>query len=333
MLELRSIVIAGYGVKVCARNNLIVITKGSEKRVLAPSDIDQLILATSGISISTKALRLLMRFGVDVIVLDSRGYPVARLYQSHITRTVDSRRAQYEVYVSELATMYAKSFAESKIMNQGLYIKYLGRVLDLQDLVDTGTKILELVNDLARISGPINEARHEIMGIEARAARMYWGSIASIIPSDIGFDGRDQDSSDQLNTSLNYLYGVLYSEVFKALCLAGLDPYAGYLHTDRSGKPVLTFDFIEMFRVSAVDSLLVKLFREGFRVRIINGVLDPKSRSELISRYLEWVSRTVKPIDGRASDLRSMIRSFARRFAKCLRTRSRFRGFVERWWC
>jgi len=47
-----------------------------------------------------------------------------------------------------------------------------------------------------------------------------------------------------------------------ALSVAGLEPYAGFLHTDRSGRPSLVFDLIEEFRQPVVDRLVVRLFQQ-----------------------------------------------------------------------
>jgi len=331
--RLRVIVVSSYGVKINCRNGMLIITRGNNKKVISPADIEQIILTTSGISISTKALRTIMRYGIDLVILDSKGLPSARLYLPYITRTTDSRRLQYVAYTKgNVATKYAKSFAESKILNQALYIKYLGKLHGLNDLISESNEILSLLNKLSKVSGDISSTRKVIMNIEAKAARRYWGSLAILLPKDIKFDGRDPDASDEFNKCLNYLYGVLYSDIFKALCLAGLDPYAGFLHVDRSGKPVLTFDFIEMFRVSAVDSLLIDVFRSGFRAKIVNGVLDPHSRGELISRYSNWMRRVVRVVNGRSNELRNHIRSYAYRLASSLRNRKVFKGFVERWW-
>ncbi|MEM1983571.1 MAG: CRISPR-associated endonuclease Cas1, partial [Sulfolobales archaeon] len=128
----------------------------------------------------------------------------------------------------------------------------------------------------------LQELRKEVMEIEAHGARLYWSSIAYILPKEVGFSGREQDAHDQVNIALNYGYGILYTECWKALTLAGLDPYAGFLHTERSGKPVLVFDLVEMFRATAVDSVIISKFREGWGVEVTNNLISPKSRSEII---------------------------------------------------
>lgn len=51
------------------------------------------------------------------------------------------------------------------------------------------------------------------------------------------FPGREnRGAADPVNSLLNYGYGMLYQQVETALILAGLDPFGGFLHVDRSGR-------------------------------------------------------------------------------------------------
>ncbi|MDE0502645.1 MAG: CRISPR-associated endonuclease Cas1, partial [Candidatus Poribacteria bacterium] len=65
---------------------------------------------------------------------------------------------------------------------------------------------------------------------------------------------------------LNYGYGMLYSQVWSALALAGLEPFAGFLHVDRPGKPSLVLDFIEEFRQPIVDRVVFAMINKKFKV-------------------------------------------------------------------
>ena len=58
------------------------------------------------------------------------------------------------------------------------------------------------------------------------------------------------------NALLNYLYGVLASEVTIALHTFGLDPSLGILHTDKDNRSSLTYDLMEPLRAICVDRWL-----------------------------------------------------------------------------
>ena len=93
---------------------------------------------------------------------------------------------------------------------------------------------------------PIDRIRARLLNVEGRAAQVYWAGVRHILPADFAWPGREtRGARDPFNMALNYGYGVLYGQVERALVLAGLDAYAGFVHTDRPGKPSLTLDMIE----------------------------------------------------------------------------------------
>jgi CRISPR-associated protein Cas1 len=305
---MRSLVIQGYGVKLGVKGNMFVIISKEKKEKVSPSDVDQIVLATSGINISSKALRLALQYGIDVVVLDSRGDPWGRLFHAVSIKTVETRKAQYLAIVQG-NDYFGREMIRAKIMNQAGHLKYWSRRLGIR-------------LDYKEVESKDNEAL---------AARIYWQSLAEVLPKDIKFEGRDQDSNDVFNISLNYSYALLYFQCHKALQLVGLDPYAGFIHKDKSGKESLVYDFSEMFKPSCVDFPLVKAFVEGFRPKVNNGLLDPKSRAEIIKIIVENFNKNVKDRDGNVRSLLQTIRAYAIKLASSLRGEEQFKGFVQLW--
>lgn len=330
---MRTLIISGYGIRLGVKNGYILVKSSDRAREVSPSDVDQVVIATSGVSITAKFLRLLMRYGIDLVVLDSRGYPVSRFYHPYITRTSDSRRAQYLSYLNGLAGEVAKVIAYCKLMNQATYLARLSKSLGVSELREAAYTLESLANEAMQVSeSELQQLRKEVMKVEARGARTYWSSIAYILPKDVGFEGRDQDGGDVVNITLNYGYGIIYSECWKAIALAGLDPYAGFLHTERSGRPVLTYDLIEIFRVVAVDSVVISMVMSGWRAEVKSGLLQPKSRSEIIKAINSNLERRFKC---RGSDnhmtLRQWIKHSALELADALRSCRKPKAFVIRW--
>jgi CRISP-associated protein Cas1 len=52
--------------------------------------------------------------------------------------------------------------------------------------------------------------------------------------------GRNRYATHPVNAMLNYAYAVLESQMRIAAASQGLDPAIGYLHTNRSGRPLST---------------------------------------------------------------------------------------------
>ncbi|MEB3851259.1 MAG: CRISPR-associated endonuclease Cas1, partial [Desulfurococcales archaeon] len=127
----------------------------------------------------------------------------------------------------------------------------------------------------------------ELRSAEARLGRLYWGLYASrLVPPDLGFPGRRPRGGDPVNTALDFLYALLRGVSHAALRVAGLNPYIGFMHHERSGRPSLTLDFMEAFRW-AVERLLARLLARGFRPSMAEGLLDHESRSVLASAWAE----------------------------------------------
>ncbi|MEM2025591.1 MAG: CRISPR-associated endonuclease Cas1 [Desulfurococcaceae archaeon] len=119
---------------------------------------------------------------------------------------------------------------------------------------------------------PSAQSVEEVRGIEAQAAKQYWVIVAALLPEEVGFKHRIPRSRmvpgerlDSFNLALNVGYGVLRGVVWKAIFMAGLNPYISFLHKPRAGKMTLVFDLMEEFRPIVVDRPLLAAFRRDFK--------------------------------------------------------------------
>lgn len=82
----------------------------------------------------------------------------------------------------------------------------------------------------------------------------------------IGFSFRNRNKrppKDPVNAVLSYLYGILTKELFVILLAVGFDPYLGFYHRPRYGRPALALDMMEEFRPLIADSAAITLFNNG----------------------------------------------------------------------
>lgn len=111
---------------------------------------------------------------------------------------------------------------------------------------------------------------------------------------------------DNVNALLSFLYSLLAHETRSALETVGLDPYVGFLHRDRPGRPGLALDLMEEFRPYIVDRLVLSLINRkqitgsDFIVKESGGVImkdearktvldawQKRKRDEIVHRFLE----------------------------------------------
>lgn len=328
---MRALVISGYGVRLRYRNGAFIVETKEGKEAYTPSDIESILILTSGVTVSARAVRAASDYGIDIVFLNPRGDPAAVITHPYATRTVDTRRAQYAAYERPLGAEAAATIVYSKIRNQAALLRAAARQWGIPEIREEARALEETARKALRVAAAsAPDAREELMAIEASAARRYWGAYAAALPEDTGFDARDRDGGDPVNTALNYGYGILYRECFRSAYLAGLDPYAGFLHTDRSGKPVLTFDLVEPFRAPTIDWATLKMAREGRLPTPEKGLLPAEGRRELAAAFLRRLGAKVRGPEG-VAELRSWIRWFGRALARSLREGARPPAIVLRW--
>ena len=110
----------------------------------------------------------------------------------------------------------------------------------------------------------IDDARAGLLAVEGGAGRQYWTGVRTLLEGHASFETREhRGAPDTVNSALNYGYGILYTQVWGAIMNAGLEPFAGFLHVDRPGKPSLVLDLIEEFRQPIVDRAVIAALTKG----------------------------------------------------------------------
>ena len=63
--------------------------------------------------------------------------------------------------------------------------------------------------------------------------------------------------------ALSFAYAMLAKDCFSAACTVGFDPYQGFYHVGRHGRPSLALDLMEEFRPVIADSVVLNLINNG----------------------------------------------------------------------
>lgn len=102
-----------------------------------------------------------------------------------------------------------------------------------------------------------------LRGVEGFAAEQYFSHFNELILIDnahFRFEGRNRRPPiDRINALLSFLYALLAGQCASALSETGLDPYVGFLHSDRPGRMSLALDLMEEFRGILADRLALTL--------------------------------------------------------------------------
>ena len=110
------------------------------------------------------------------------------------------------------------------------------------------------------------QTKEQLRGYEGEAASIYFGVFDQMIlqqNKDSAFHGRNKRPRlDPVNALLSFVYTLLTNTITSALETVGLDPYVGYLHTDRPGRASLSLDLIEELRAVLADRFVLSLINK-----------------------------------------------------------------------
>jgi CRISPR-associated protein Cas1 len=315
-----------FGSHIGKYSERLKITQKGDTLAQAPLlHLETVSVLSRGVSVSADALEACCERGIPIFFLDSQGTPYATVYSAGLAGTVITRREQLRAFDDERGVMLGLAFATGKIQNQAVTLKYLAKTRKDLPLGETlhlaAGDVLDHLAWLDKLQGKsIDEIRGNILAAEGNAASAYWQAVYPVLPDTYGWNAREgRGATDPINSLLNYGYGILYSQVERALVLAGLDPFAGFVHVDRPGKPSLVLDLIEEFRQVAVDRVVFGLANRNYSVEQDDRKrLSEATRRNFAEHVIEHLETTVR-YAGQQHPLRQVIQMQARNLASFVR--------------
>jgi CRISPR-associated protein Cas1 len=96
-----------------------------------------------------------------------------------------------------------------------------------------------------------------LRGVEGAAAKAYFSVLRGALREEMTFSRRTRrPPRDPANALLSFGYTLLTHNLMTACEVVGLDPYDGFFHADKYGRPALALDLVEEFRGPVVDSVV-----------------------------------------------------------------------------
>ena len=300
--------------------------------------IGEIILPPRGCSVSVELLAEAALRGIAVSFLGPSGKPYALLSSPMLTATVSTRREQLRALDDDRGAEVCRRIVSGKLRNQAGLLVYFAKGVAEDEaerkkrLVAAALTLRRARTEATRVRGGTASAvRDTLMGIEGAAARSYWDAVAALCEGRARFEGRRREGDvGPVNALLNYGYGILYARVWGAALNAGLDPFAGFLHTDRPGKPSLVLDLVEELRAPIVDRAVLAYVGLGRRTRLDGKMLDEDTRRAIAAAVLERLEARVT-YHGQSLRLSSVIQHQVRSIATFLRREGPWRPFTMYW--
>jgi CRISPR-associated protein Cas1 len=238
-------------------DQLVVSVKGEETRKL-PGQQVRAIYCFGAVQMTAQAVETCLELGIDVSYFSPAGRFLG-LLRGLPASGVDARRGQYRLFeLPGVRLQLAREVIRAKIHNQRVMLMRNGEVPE------------RVVDLLASFRDATESARGltELLGIEGNAAALYFEQFESMLKQREGwrFDWRGRNRRpprDPVNALLSLGYSMLAKELTGVCHSVGLDPFLGFMHQPRYGRPALALDLMEEFRPLVADSVAISLINRG----------------------------------------------------------------------
>ena len=231
-----------------------LVTKGDDVLLAVPAvRVSQIVLVGS-VDVTTPALSALLRDGIGLTLISATGELLGRLVPAE-SRHIPLRHAQYD---------RARDPAFCLTVSRGYVRGKLHNCLRLaQRWARTRPQVEALhIERIAQMAPGVAEAPdlETLRGLEGQASRSYFAAFRQALQREAGFEKRvRRPPTDPVNALLSLGYTFLTDNLMTACEIVGLDPYDGFFHADKYGRPALALDLMEEFRAVVVDSAVLNL--------------------------------------------------------------------------
>lgn len=272
-------------------NGEVLEVRGRERELLAEVRLFELsqLVVLGNVQVSTQALRELCERSIPVCWMSYGGW-LAGLTEGLGHKNIELRRAQFRAAEDpQRALALARRFVQTKVSNC--------RTLLRRNHPEPGeTTLRELARQL-QAAAEVGDLQ-ALLGIEGNAARLYFqafpGLLRAAAEGGLSFDFTTRSRrppKDPVNALLSLAYSLLAKDVCVVARAVGLDPFLGFYHQPRYGRPALALDLMEEFRPLIADSVVLSAVNTGvvtptdFQRHPVGVSLKPEARKRFVRAY------------------------------------------------
>ncbi|MEQ1906634.1 MAG: CRISPR-associated endonuclease Cas1 [Pirellulaceae bacterium] len=301
-------------------------------------DVSQVNLL-GNVQVTTQAVQTLLQMEIPLIYFSMGGWFYG-MTQSVGLKNIIWRREQFRMADSaNFCLRFSKEIVAAKIRNQ--------RTLLMRNHSQPPADALRFLKAIGSETERANSLE-QLLGIEGVAARTYfenfsgmikvgqaddpdrapWDPVEDCLPPWLNFSFKKRNRRpprDPVNALLSLGYSLLAKDVTVACAAVGLDPFLGFYHQPRFGRPALALDLMEPFRPLIVDSAVLSAINtrmiqpDHFRAAADAVALTPEGRKNFFRAYEQRMDQLVThPLFGYRVSYRRILEIQSRLLARVL---------------
>lgn len=246
-MSFRTVVITKQS-KLSYKNRFLSVKQEDDEKYIHLSEIDTIIVDSISVSISTYLLKELSDNKINIIFCDEKHNPfgeIASYYSRHNTSKQIMKQINWKTV--DKNNIWDK-IIKNKIINQSLLLHKIDS--------DKYELLLSYIDDVVK---------GDKTNREGHAAKVYFNCLF----------GKDftRDSSNDINSALNYGYSILLSTMNKEVTCNGYLTQLGIHHKNEFNEFNLSCDLMEPFRV-IIDNFVYynkdRSFDSSYKLDLVN---------------------------------------------------------------
>ena len=248
--------------KIAKKGERLAITKDDDKAVYARIAETSQLVVMGNVYITTPTLHELMRRNIPVTWQSYGGWFLGHTVGAGHAN-VEVRTAQYKgSFEDQVCLRLARGWVQAKIRNSRTLLRRNWRQDD---------DVKPVLTDLKRLADKAGRAcdLNSLLGVEGAGAARYFQHFTGMLKQSSDTDLFEMNNrnrrppTDPVNALLSFGYAILTRTWVVVLSATGFDPYRGFYHQPRYGRPALALDMMEPFRPLIVESAVVTAINNG----------------------------------------------------------------------
>lgn len=315
-----------FNAKLSKKGDVLEVSK--DDNLLASARIGEVsqVVLMGNVYVTAPCLSELMQRGIPVTWHSYGGW-----FHGHTLgnghKNVELRTAQYRASFDERHCLrIARGLVMAKIANCRTLLRRNWKPEEKPERV------------LADLKRMIEQARRcdgldSLLGVEGQAAAVYFAQFRNLLRSgdeggSFAFDFTTRNRrppTDPVNAMLSLAYTLLVRTLTVTLQAVGFDPFRGYYHQPRYGRPALALDLMEPFRPLLADSVVIQVVNNGEVshgdfISVAGSVnLHPDGRKRFIAAFERRLDHEIiHPLFGYRLSYRRLLELQARLFGRHL---------------
>lgn len=303
------------------RDGYLIVQYPDKRKVEVPLIKVTQVVVSGDVTLTTPALHTLLEMGIEVCFLSFLGHFRGRL-SPPTAKNAFIRREQYRAHIDKnQALIVAQACVRGKLENMRAMLLRANRSLQDSDVSDATVAMRHMIQQAERTA-----TVGSLLGVEGNGSASYFGVFRKLLRDPCDFTHRRRrPPTDPVNALLSLGYTLLLHQVSAAIQIVGFDPYLGFLHQPRHGRPALALDLMEEFRPIITDSVVLNVFNHhiltarDFQEELGVVHLKPEARKTFYAKFEERLQEEIQhPHFGYRTSYRRCIELQARLLAKWL---------------